>query len=47
MKYGLNYAGYHLYPTEIGDARYIYHTCPKKGRDVELKTTTKINELPM
>jgi hypothetical protein len=33
--------------TEIGDKRYIYRTCPKKGGDVELKTTTKTNELPM
>jgi hypothetical protein len=33
--------------TEIGDARYIYRTCLKKDRDVELKTTTKTIQLPM
>jgi hypothetical protein len=27
--------------------RYIYRTCPKKGGDVEPKTTIKTNELPM
>jgi hypothetical protein len=47
MKHDLNSDSYHLCTTEIGDARYIYRTCPKKGRDVELKTTTKTNELPM
>jgi hypothetical protein len=47
MKHGLNSVSYHLCPTKIGDARYIYHTCLKKGGDVKLKTTTKINELPM
>jgi hypothetical protein len=33
--------------TEIGDVRYIYRTCPKIDGDVELKSTTKTNELPM
>jgi hypothetical protein len=47
MKHDLNYVSYHLCTTEIGDARYIYRTCLKKGGDVELKTTTKTNELPM
>jgi hypothetical protein len=43
----LNSIGYHLCTTEIGDARYIYRTCLKKGGDVEFKTTIKTNELPM
>jgi hypothetical protein len=47
MKHDLNSASYHLCTTEIGDARYIYRTCPKKGGDVELKTITKTNDLPM
>jgi hypothetical protein len=47
MKHDLNSDSYHLCTTEIGDTRYIYRTCPKKGRDVELKTTTKTNELHM
>jgi hypothetical protein len=47
MKHDLNSVSYHLCTTEIGDVRYIYRTCPKKGRGVELKTTTKTNELPM
>jgi hypothetical protein len=47
MKHGLNSVNYHLCLTEIGDTRYIYRTCPKKGGDVKLKTTTKTNELPM
>jgi hypothetical protein len=47
MKHDLNSVSYHLCPTEIGDVRYIYRTCPKKGGDVELKTTTKTNELPL
>jgi hypothetical protein len=46
MKHDLNSVSYHLC-TEIGDKRYIYRTCLKKGGDVELKTTTKTNELPM
>jgi hypothetical protein len=47
MKHDLNSVSYHLCTTEIGDVRYIYRTCPKKGRDVEFKTTTKRNELPI
>jgi hypothetical protein len=46
-KHDLNYVSYHLCITEIWDARYIYRTCQKKGRDDKLKTTTKTNELPM
>jgi hypothetical protein len=45
MKHGLNSVSYHLCPTEIGDARYIYRTCLKISGDVKLKTTTKTNEL--
>jgi hypothetical protein len=47
MKHDLNFVSYHLCTTEIGDARYIYRICLKKGGDVKLKTTTKTNELPM
>jgi hypothetical protein len=37
MKHDLNSISYHLYLTEIGDARYIYHTCPKKAEMSSLK----------
>jgi hypothetical protein len=47
MKHDLNSISYHLCTTEIGDARYIYCTYLKIGGDVELKTTTKTNELLM
>jgi hypothetical protein len=47
MKHDLNSVSYHLCTTEIGDRKYIYRTCLKIGVDVELKTTTKTNELPM
>jgi hypothetical protein len=46
-KHDLNYVSYHLCTTEIWEVRYIYRTCLKKSRDDKLKTTTKINELPM
>jgi hypothetical protein len=46
-KHDLNSISYHLCMTKIWDIRYNYHTCPKKDRDVKLKTTTKTNELPM
>jgi hypothetical protein len=47
MKHYLNSVSYHLCMTEIGDAIYIYRTCPKKCGDDELKTKTKTNELLM
>jgi hypothetical protein len=47
MKHDLNSVSYHLCKTEIGDARYIYRTCPKKGGDVKLKNITETNELLM
>jgi hypothetical protein len=37
MKHDLNSISYHLCTTEIGDARYIYHTCPKKVEMSRLK----------
>jgi hypothetical protein len=37
MKQDLNSISYHLCTTEIGDARYIYRTCPKKVEMSSLK----------